>query len=363
MAKPKPKPKRAKVEGQKSRALGVLAGAAALGLGAGIVVERVLIGRSRLRPDPYANEPYGELKADRSYDVAVSGGATLHVHEMGPSEAQTGAVFLHGYCLDHSIWHHQMKDLSSLARKFVFYDARHHGRSSGGEEVTEIPLLAQDLRSVVKAAGLDRYVLVGHSMGGMTVLEYCRQYPEEQTSGIAGLVLVNTTYTDAIRTIVAADIIGPLDRRLRWVLERVFESPRSANVVRLRGGDLSYLLVKLFGFGSDASVTQVEHIRKLLASFPSPGLVDTLRGIRAFEYEEALAKLTVPTLIIAGGDDRITSVKASERMAEEIASSRLVVFADTGHTGMMERSVEFDALLDEMFEEVLPVGPAARPPR
>ena len=346
--------KKSAKEGKTSQGVAILAGAAALGIGAGIVAERLLIGKSRLRPDPFVNEPYGELKADRTYQVETADGASLVVHEMGPPNATEGAVFLHGYCLDHSIWHHQMKDLDSRERKFVFYDARHHGRSSGGADPTDMRLLARDLDAVIAQTGLEKMTLVGHSMGGMAVLEYCREFPERLNTAVNGLVLVNTTYTDAVKTIVAADIVGPVERRLRWFLDRVMDSPRSARVLRLRGDDFSYFLVKLFGFGSGASPTQVEYIRRLLATFPSPQLVDTLRGIRRFDFEEALATIDVPTLVFAGGDDRITSVKASEKMADDIPKSRLVIFSDTGHTGMMERSMEFNALVESFLDDVRP---------
>lgn len=350
----KDKKAKPRLKNRRPQGLAMVAGVAALGIGAGVVAERVLIGRSRLRPDPYAKEPYGKLKADRSYEVATSDGGVLKVFEMGPEDAERGVVFLHGYCLDHSIWHHQMKDLDARHRKLVFFDARHHGASRGGSDSTDVRLLARDLDAVIEAAGLSRYILVGHSMGGMTVLEYCREFPERMRSHIAGIVLVNTTYTDAVKTIVAADIIGPLERRLGWFLTKVMDSPRSARVMKLRGDDFSYMLVKLFGFGSDASPAQVEHVRRLLASFPSPHLIDTLRGIRRFDYEDALEAVDVPTLIFAGGDDRITSVRASEHMADVIPGSRLVIFEDTGHTGMMERAVEFNVTLDDFIDEQIP---------
>lgn len=333
-------------------AVGALVGVAAVGLGAGLAAERWLVGRSRLRPDPYSEERYGKLKADRSYRVVSFDGAVLKVDEMGPPEAKSGAVFLHGFALDSSIWHHQMLGLRGDFR-YVYYDARHHGRSRGGKDSADTKVLAKDLQVVLDRSGLERVVLVGHSMGGMTTLEFCRERPEEVGTRVLGLVLVNTTFTDAIKTVAAAEVLGPLERHFGGVVRRVFDSPRRAEVARLRSDDLSYWLVRLFGFGPDASVTQIEYVRKVLACFPSPELLETIQGLRRFDMEEALDAIDVPTLIIAGADDRITTVRASHKMADSIPGARLVVLDRTGHVSMLEREGEFNEWVEKFLVEVL----------
>lgn len=332
---------------------GWLVSAAALGVGAGVALERLAVGRQRLRPDPYAGEDYGSLVGDRSYEVASFDGAILVSREVGAGAASAGAVFLHGFCLDHTIWHHQMKDLPGGKLRHIFYDARHHGTSRGGSSPTDTKILARDLAAVLDRSGLEQAVLVGHSMGGMTVLEFCREFPEEMGARIRGIVLVNTTYTDAIKTLMAAELIGPIERGARKIVEQVLRDPRTSRMMRLRGDDLSWTFVKLTGFGPRASPKQIEHVQRLLRCFPSPELIETLRGLRDFDMEEALAKIDVPALIIAGGDDRITTVRASRKIADEISGSRLVVLERTGHMAMLERHQEFTGLLDEFFDATL----------
>ena len=331
--------------------IGWILGAAALGVGAGLAAERLVVGKDRLRPDPYADVPYGKLAGDRLYHVTSFDGARLLAEDFGAPDAKTGVIFLHGYCLDRTIWHHQMESPSDSRR--IFYDARNHGRSldSGRAEADTITL-ARDLKAVLDQSGLDKAVLVGHSMGGMTVLEFCRLHPEELGKRVRGLVLVNTTYTDALKTLFAAEIIGPIERRTRKVVGAILDGRRSSAVLRLRGDDLSWLLVKFFGFGADASPTQIGYIIKLLSQFPNPPLVEMLNGIRKFDMEEALNAIDVPCLIIAGGTDRVTTVKASERMHEEIKGSTLEVFDDEGHMTMMEGEQRFNPLLDKFLDEV-----------
>lgn len=348
------KGRRQKNTGRARRAgsLGWVLGAAALGMGAGLAVERVLVGRTRIKRDPYAGEEYGKVRGDRTFEVPTSDGAVIVADEVGPKDLVSGAIFLHGFCLDRTIWHHQYRGLDP-GRRYVFYDARHHGACRGGKEPTDVRLLASDLKAVIDGSGLEEVVLVGHSMGGMTVLEFCREFPEETGRRVKGLVLVNTTYTDAIKTLVAAEVIGLVERRTRRILERVLSDSKRARLLRLRGDDFSWLFVKLMGFGPKASPSQIDFVQNLLTCFPSPRLVETLKGIRDFDIEKALSTIDVPTLIIAGSDDRVTTVRASRRMADEIDGARLVVFERAGHMAMLERHEEFNAEVGNFIESAL----------
>lgn len=336
-------------------------GAAALGIGAGIAAKR-LIARRRNQPDPYAAEDYGRIGGDRSYEISSFDGAVLVADEVGRENSRSGAVFLHGFCLDRTIWHHQYRGIDGN-RRLVFYDARDHGRSRGGKAPPDTKTLAADLKAVLDRSGLKQTVLVGHSMGGMTVLEYCRENPGELGKRIKGIVLVNTTYTDALKTIFAAEFVGPVERRLRGLLERILDSPRSSQVMRMRGDDLSWLLTRLGGFGPGASVSQVDFVRRLLMSFPSPPLVQILRGLRQFDMEEAFDAINIPTLILAGGDDRITTVRASQHIAEHVVGSRLVVLEGAGHMSMLEKPDEFNSLVGDFLAQNLPERKRGAKPR
>lgn len=330
-------------------------GAVALGAGAGIALERLLIGRQRLVDDAFAGEPYGRLRSDRSYEVSSFDQAVLVVEEKGPDDATTGAIFLHGYCLDHTIWHHQIKELGG-DRRYLYYDARNHGRSRGGRAFPDTKTLARDLLAVMDRSGLERCVLVGHSMGGMTVLEFCRQNPKELGRRVRGIGLVNTTYTDAVKTLFAAEVIGPIERRMRRLIENIISDRRASRAFRLRGDDLSWLLLRAFGFGKKPSPTQVEYLQRLLVAFPSPPLIDMLQGLRRFNMEGALDSVDVPSVIVAGGDDRITTVRASEKMAREIPGARLEIFERAGHMTMMEDPHRFNSLVAEFLDETLARG-------
>ena len=106
---------------------GLAVGAVAAGAGAALAAEKVAVGRLRLRPDPEADEPFGQLHG-RALTVVADDGVPLHAEINGPDDAPVTVVFCHGYTLSQDVWHYQRRDLAAAAR-LVFWDQRGHGRS------------------------------------------------------------------------------------------------------------------------------------------------------------------------------------------------------------------------------------------
>ena len=286
--------------------------------------------------------------------VSSFDGSALVVDEFGPPEARSGAIFLHGICLDSRIWHHQFPEAGQPDPwRRVFYDARGHGRSlSLGDAPPDLSTLAADLRAVTEAVGLDEVVLVGHSMGGMTVLRFCADYPAVVAATVRGLVLVNTTYAEALRTFALVGA-GKIEARARRLLDWVLAEPRRHRHLRLSHGRLSRFVVRLLGFGRAASPTQIAFVTRMLEAFPTPAMTGLLRSLLSFSLESELGKIQVPTLIIAGGRDRMTGVVASRRMAERIPGSELVVFEACGHLTIVEEPQRFNDLVGRFLQRVL----------
>src|SRR4051794_9146637 len=110
----------------------------------------------------------------------LADGVRLHVEARGPAEAPVTVVLLHGWCLDRRTWQHQVTALRAMHPKprIITYDARGHGRSSA----TRLPSatlgqLGDDLAEVLRHyAARGPVVLAGHSMGGMTIMEYAHRH-------------------------------------------------------------------------------------------------------------------------------------------------------------------------------------------
>ena len=164
---------------------GWLAGAAgvtAVGTAAGLSVAKSLR-RKFSDDDPYRDEDFELLDADRSSVVTTPDGVPLAVREVGPENAGLTVVFAHGFCLRMGSFHFQRARLSEQwgdQVRMVFYDQRGHGQSGeAAPDTYTVEQLGQDLESVLAVvAPRGPVVLVGHSMGGMTVLSHARQYPQ-----------------------------------------------------------------------------------------------------------------------------------------------------------------------------------------
>jgi len=103
-------------------------------------------------------------------------------------------VFVHGYALNLDCWHFQRASLR-VDHRLVLYDQRSHGRSgrSRAEHCT-IDQLGRDLKAVIDAAAPEGpLVLVGHSMGGMTIMEFADQYPALMRDRVAAVAFVGTS--------------------------------------------------------------------------------------------------------------------------------------------------------------------------
>ena len=191
------------------RRAAVVAGAAGVvvaGAAVGLAAERYAVGRSFRGDDPEADEPFGEIRGT-VVPVTATDGVALHVEVDGPKPSARKAppvtvVFCHGLALNQDRWHYQRRDLADLAEdgtRLVFWDQRGHGRSDRGTaEHATIDQLGRDLRSVLTAtAPKGPVVLVGHSMGGMTIMALADQEPELFGDRVIAVALISTSPTTA----------------------------------------------------------------------------------------------------------------------------------------------------------------------
>ena len=181
----------------KARRRGLILGGLAAGAAVGLAAERYLVGRDRRRPDPEARENFGELHGRDVGPLESFDGTRLHV-EVVDGDGPT-IVMAHGFSLDSTQWHYQIRDLAPAFR-LVIYDHRGHGRSEKARRGDwSLDALARDMEAVIREhGGSGPVALLGHSMGGMTVLRFAKLFPEQIGSRVAAVVLVNTTAADVM---------------------------------------------------------------------------------------------------------------------------------------------------------------------
>jgi pimeloyl-ACP methyl ester carboxylesterase len=327
-----------------SSVAGLATGIAAAGAGAVIAAEKIAVGRIRLRPDPAALEPFGALRGE-PVEVLADDGVRLHAEVCGPPDAPVTIVFCHGYTLSQEVWHYQRLGLQAEAR-LVFWDQRSHGRSgrSAAEHVS-IGQLGQDLDAVLAATapGAGPVVLVGHSMGGMTIMALADERPELFGTKVIGVVLISTT---AHLVDATSWLPGPLRPVARLagpaVLRGSSRGRRAALVERIReaGGDLAFLSTRFIAFADpDVSPAVVDFLERVIRATPIDVVADFYLALLAHDRRDALPVIgKVPTLVITGANDRLIPAEQTAELAAAIPGARLVRVPEAGHVVILERA-------------------------
>jgi pimeloyl-ACP methyl ester carboxylesterase len=341
-----------------ARGAGLILGGLALGIGAGITAERILVRRDRRRPDPEAGERFGAIRG-KAATITSHDGTKLHVEELGSGPC---LVFAHGFSLTQDAWHYQRRDLPTQFR-CVFFDQRGHGRSGRPDDHDySLDALAGDLAAVLDWTGERRLVLVAHSMGGMASLKLAELEPERFGGQVAGLALVDSTYADALKGMSAAVTARGAASVQRATIRLAFkyfgQDPVRAAQLRRRGSDLGYLGTRLFGFGSNPSPGQVAFIDRMLAGTDIEVWAKVFPSLIDFDLSHVLEQLDLPTLVAVGDADRLTPPASARHMAETIPGARLLILSDAGHLAFLEEHEVLGAELTALAGEAL--DPARR---
>jgi pimeloyl-ACP methyl ester carboxylesterase len=326
-----------------AEAAGLATGIAAAGVGIVIAVEKVAVGRMRMQPDPAAFEPFGQLRG-RSVTVLADDGVPLHAEISGPEDAPLTIVFCHGYTLSQDVWHYQRQDLEQDTR-LVFWDQRGHGRSGRSDPSRlTIDQLGSDLAAVLAATvpSSGPVVLVGHSMGGMTIMALAAQRPELFGTTIAGVGLISTAAAGLDPGAYLPAPLRPAARVLTPPVLRGSASGRRADVVervRQAAGDLSFLSTRYIAFGdADVSPTTVDFLDRVIRATPIDVVAGFFVALREHDKRGALPALgQVPTVVLAGAEDRLIPCRLAEDLADAIPAARLLIVPGAGHALILER--------------------------
>lgn len=326
-------------------AVGGVVGAAGALNAVRVASEKVAVDRARRGDDPFADEPFGKLKADRDYTVIATDGVPLYVEEVGSPDAPLVIVFAHGYTLNLGSFHFQRQALRrhrSPSVRMVFYDQRSHGKSgrSQADDCT-IDQLGRDLREVIRTAAGDRpVILVGHSMGGMTVMGLADISGEMFGDQIRGVALLSTSAGNIVSTLRAGRMPKSLvERALPLLAKGAQTTPKLLENARGGVSNAMWLLIRRFSFGSaGAPASLADYVDRMIAATPVDVVADFYRTLAGHDKVAALPALrNCEVLVMCGDEDRITPMEHSELLAREIPEAELFVVPEAGHMAMMEK--------------------------
>ncbi|HYN95370.1 MAG TPA: alpha/beta hydrolase [Pilimelia sp.] len=357
--------------------VGAVLGVAAAGVAAGMAAERALIRRTRRGgADPHAAEPFGALPYDESLTVTAADGTDLYVEIVEPADgleldadfaaavvppppADPTVVFVHGFCLDMGTFHFQRRELTRRGDyRLVFYDQPGHGRSgrlATGEY--ELAGLGEALRTVLeKTVPAGPVVLVGHSMGGMTIMAFAERYPDWFGDRVVGVTLMATSgglldeaqlSLPALVTRFGAPLL-PLVNGAARLTGGVLDRARQAS------SDLAWLLTRKYGFGGPwPSPALVSYVEQMNSRTSAETVARYLRTLYTHARLPALAAMrATPTLLITGDKDMVIPLAHSEAIMRHLPDAELLVIPDSGHVVMLEHADEVNGALLEFLEKI-----------
>lgn len=298
-----------------------------------------------------------------AHRIAAPDGGELHVEISGRADGPT-LVLTHGWGLDSRAWSWARRDLGERFR-LVTWDLPGLGRSSRPKDgKLSLERFARALAAVIEHTSDRPVILVGHSIGGMIAQTLFRACPELARTRVAGVVLLNTTYENPLRTM--------LFNRLWLALQKPVLEPMSWLTVALSPlvwlsnwqsylSGASQLAMRLAGFGRYARRRQVDAMA-LLATQNSPA-VQAKGNLAMFAWaaREVLPTIPVPMLVVAGEKDIITLPIASEVIVARTPRSELLPVEGVGHMGLLERAAEYDREIGDFAQRVL-LSPAYATP-
>jgi pimeloyl-ACP methyl ester carboxylesterase len=359
--------------------VGALVGLAAAGTAVGVSVSRAAgrrvrageVARPRLGRATDAelrlDDPLGGAAraADRTALVQADDGVLLSVEEIGPRDAPLTVVFVHGYTLSMGSWAFQRRTLAAqLATanghrpdtRLVFYDQRGHGGSGRGTaERSTIEQLATDLLTVLDTrVPRGPVVLVGHSMGGMTIMGLAALRPDIFGSRVVGAALISTSSGNL------ADLnfgLPELLTRVRaaflpvaaWTMRR---TPVLAEHTRRVAADLVSAVTRSLSFASaDVDPALTRYVDAMISGTPVDVIAEFYPALAGLDETGALEPLrAIPTLVLTGDADKMIPQEHSELIVERLGPAgngmaEFVVVPDAGHMVLLEKP---DAVTDAL---------------
>lgn len=224
-------------------------------------------------------------------------------------------VFLHGFLESSAIWEDFSVELSASFR-VICPDLPGFGKTSVIAEIHTMELFARAVKTILDSLGIEKCIMVGHSMGGYTTLEFARLFPEM----LNGFVLFHSQ--------AMADSEEAKENRRRTI-----------NIVKInRAGFIQHFIPDLFAPANiEKFSAEIENLKKMAAGTSGEGIIAALNGMKERHSNlDLLTSTHLPVLFIAGKHDSRIPVQNVMAQALLPSHSEVLILGNTGHMGYIE---------------------------
>jgi pimeloyl-ACP methyl ester carboxylesterase len=229
-------------------------------------------------------------------------------------------VFLHGYCETSDIWLGIQNHLSKNYR-VITLDLPGFGGSPLPDYQFSLEDVAKEVKLFLDSIKLNKYVMIGHSLGGYTSLAFAKLYEDH----LLGLGLFHST--------VFEDDVEKKDNRTK-----LMEFIRKNGVKTF----IKTFIPSLFYEGNLNALSDIIHnLKKSAENTPAESVIQYARAMRDRKgSEKMLRKFSKPVMFIIGEEDPSVSLQKSLKQVTLPINSHFLRLADTGHMGMFEKPDE-----------------------
>lgn len=262
--------------------------------------------------------------------VASADGSMIHYGVTG--QGQPTLVFVHCWECNMTYWDNQVS-VFDKAHKIVLLDLAGHGTSGTNREDYTLPAYGQDVAAVVNKLGLDKFILIGHSMGGPVNIEAARILGDK----VIAIIGVDT-YADF-------NFKYPEYQIKQWLLSMEND---------FYGTTMSFVK----GLFPDSTENPIaEKIAEDMASASPEVGISSMRNVAAYDYIEALKDVTAPFYLINADMYPVDTVTGKKYTSE----FNVKILENSGHFLHLEKPEEFNQLLQATIEEITSEAAEASP--
>jgi pimeloyl-ACP methyl ester carboxylesterase len=254
----------------------------------------------------------------------------------------------HGWGVTSAQWAYLLQEVGEQFR-LVVWDLPGLGRSTRPTPPNySLDLMARALDALLTFLGPRPVVLVGHSIGGMILLTWCRLFPEALGRRVGGLVLAHTTYTNPVRTTakhrlytaLQTPVLEPLLHLAIWLSPLLW----LLNVLSYLNGSAHHSTARQ-SFAGTQTRQQVDFVTRCVLHTSPAVLARGMLGMLRYEATQTLATIGVPVLLVAGDQDTTTLPQASTLMRAAMPGAQLTTLTPAKHQGLLEHHAQFAQLV------------------
>ncbi len=262
----------------------------------------------------------------------LGNGVTLSFDDVGNGRP---VVFLHGVMMSRQFFKHQIPYFSRYYRALAL-DFRGHGDSDKVLSGHTVSTYAHDLRALFEVRCVEHPVLVGWSMGAMVIFEYLKLFGQ---GDVAGIVIIDQPPSDFVWQGYEFGVFT-----LEWLIRSV-EGLQTDQRALVR----NFVDLMLHEPVKPVVDWMVEEIVKV-----PPAIAVSILMTQTFrDYRDFFSSIHVPTMVVFGRDDKLTSPRAGEYIASQVPAAKLQIFEQSSHCPFYEEPELFNRVLHEFVSSLV----------